>query len=57
MIVTQIFAKVSLKKLKGLEKLIQKLDVVATVIFILIDVKGESKTKKQQQYNFCYDHI
>ena len=33
---------------KGLYEFVQKLDVVAAVIFTLIDVKGESKVKQQQ---------
>ena len=31
-----------------LEELVQKLDVIAAVIFMLIDVKGESGSKQQQ---------
>ena len=33
------------------------LDVVAAVIFTLIDVKGESELKWQQPCYFCYDHF
>ena len=32
---------------EGIEKFIKELDVVAAVIFSLIDVKGESETKQQ----------
>ena len=32
-------------QVKGLDKLVQKLDVAANVIFTLIDIKGESKMK------------
>ena len=40
---------------KGLNKFSQKLDVVAAVIFTLIDVKGESKSTQQQPCYFCCD--
>ena len=36
---------------KSLDEFIQKLDVVASVIFTLIDVKGESESKQKQP---CY---
>ena len=42
---------------KGLEEFIQKLDVIAAVIFTLIDVKGESERKQQWQCYFCYGHF
>ena len=42
---------------KGLGEFIQKLDVVSAVIFTLVDVKGESKSKQQQPCYFCYDHF
>ena len=32
---------------KGLDEFVQKLDVVAAVVFTLIDVQGESKSKQQ----------
>ena len=38
-------------------KFIQKIDVVAAVIFTVIDVEGESESKQQQPCYFCYDHI
>ena len=34
--------------LKGLDEFAQKLDMVAAVIFTLIDVTGESESKQQQ---------
>ena len=40
---------------KGLDEFAQKLDVVAAIIFTLIDVKGESESKQQQPCYFCYD--
>ena len=42
--------------MKGLDEFTQKLNVVAAVIFTLIDVKvkGESGSKQQQPCNFCY---
>ena len=42
---------------KRLDELDQKLDVTATVIFTLIDIKGESRLKQQQPCYFCYDHF
>ena len=42
---------------KRLDKLAHKLDVVAAVFFTLIDVKGESESKKQHKCYFCYDHF
>ena len=41
---------------KGLDELSQNCDVVAAVIFTLIDVKHESGSKQQCSYYFCYDH-
>ena len=35
---------------KGFDELTHKLDVVAAVIFTLIDDKGESESKQQQPY-------
>ena len=41
------FEKTETKDLvKGLDEFVQKLDVVAAVIFTLIDVKGESESKQ-----------
>ena len=52
------FKKAETKDLiKGLDDFAQKLDVVAAVIFTLIDVKGEFKSKHQQPCYFCYDHF
>ena len=39
----------------GLHELAQKLDALAAVLFILIDVKGESGTRQQQPHYLCYD--
>ena len=40
-----------------LDKLVQKLSMIVAVIFELIDVKGESGSKQQQQCYFCYHHF
>ena len=42
---------------KGLDEFIQKLDVIATVIFTLIDVQDESESKQQQIFYFCNDYF
>ena len=42
---------------KRLDEVAQKIIVVATVVFTLIDVKGESGSKTQQTCYFCYDHF
>ena len=42
---------------KWLYELAQKVDVIAAVIFTLIDVKGESGSEQQQACYFCYDHF
>ena len=48
----------NLKQLvEGLDELVQKLHVIAAVISTMIDVKGESESKQQQQCNFSYDHF
>ena len=48
----------ALKKAKnGLDELAQKLYVIASVIFTLINVKGESGSMQQQPCNFFYEHI
>ena len=52
------FKKAEIEDLvKDLDKFIQKLDVVAAVIFTLIDVKGELESKQQQPCYFCYDQF
>ena len=43
--------------LKGLDEFAQVIDVVAAVIFTLIDVQGESESKQQQPCYFCYDNF
>ena len=42
---------------KGLDEFTQKLDVVATVIFTMINVKGNSESEQQQPGYFSYDHF
>ena len=42
---------------KGLYELAQKLDVIAAVIFILIDVKGDSGSMQQQPHYFCNEWL
>ena len=39
--------------MKVLDNFVQKLDVLAAVNFILIDVKGELESKQQQPCYFC----
>ena len=52
------FEKTETKDLvKGLDEFTQKLDVIAAVIFTLIDVISEFASKQQQPYYFCYDHF
>ena len=41
----------------GLDELAQNHDVIAAVIFTLIDVKDESRLKQQQPCYFCYNHF
>ena len=41
--------------MKGLNEFSQKLDVVAAVIFTLINVTGVPESKLQQPCYFCYD--
>ena len=42
---------------KGLDKFIQKFDVVAAVIFTLIDVNGELDSNQQQTCYIGYDQF
>ena len=52
------FEKTETKDLvKGLDEFTQKLDVIAAVIFTLIDVISEFASKQQQPCYFCYDHF
>ena len=41
--------------MKGLDKLVHKLDVKAAVSFMLIDVKDKSASKQWQPCNICYE--
>ena len=41
----------------GLDEFTYNLDVVTAFIFMLIDVKGESVSKQQPPYYFCYDYF